>query len=114
MKVHYLEIVTHDVDGQCAALEAASGKPFSEPVASLGNARIAPLAPNGRVGVRAPMSEEEQPTIRPYVLTSDIEAALKAAVSAGGEIAHPPLEIPGEGTFAIYFLDGNQHGLWQL
>lgn len=31
----------------------------------------------------------------------------------GAELAHPPLEIPGHGTFAIYFQGGVQHGLWQ-
>lgn len=114
MKVHYLEIVTNDVDGHCALLAAASGAVFSAPVDALGNARIAPLDGQGRIGIRTPMSPEEQPTIRPYILTNNIQAALEAVVSVGGEIAHPPLEIPGEGMFAIYFLDGNQHGLWQL
>jgi hypothetical protein len=28
-------------------------------------------------------------------------------------IAHPPLEIPGHGKFAIYFRGGIQHGLWE-
>ena len=60
------------------------------------------------------MSESEQPVVRPYWLVNDIGAALDAAVHAGGEVAHPPLEIPGHGTFAIYILGGNQHGLWQL
>ena len=35
-------------------------------------------------------------------------------LEAGGEVAHPPLEIPGHGTFAIYLQGGNDHGLWQL
>ena len=52
--------------------------------------------------------------VRPYWLVNDIGAALDAAVHAGGEVAHPPLKIPGHGTFAIYILGGNQHGLWQL
>ena len=43
----------------------------------------------------------------------DIAAALAAAVECGGEVAHPPMEIPGHGTFAIYFQGGAQHGLWQ-
>lgn len=42
------------------------------------------------------------------------DAALEAAVQAGGQIAHPPLEIPGHGTFAIYHQGGDDHGLWQL
>jgi hypothetical protein len=34
-------------------------------------------------------------------------------LNAGGELAHPPLEIPGHGTFAIYLQGGIDHGLWQ-
>ena len=30
------------------------------------------------------------------------------------EIAHPPMELPGYGTFAIYIQGGIQFGLWQL
>ena len=44
----------------------------------------------------------------------DIEAAAAAAVEAGGEIAHPPMELPGHGKFAIYIQGGIHHGLWQL
>jgi uncharacterized protein len=44
----------------------------------------------------------------------DIDAALAAAVQAGGAVAVPPMEIPGHGTFAIYVQGGNDHGLWQL
>lgn len=51
--------------------------------------------------------------MRPYWFVEDIEAAVAAAVAAGGEVAHPPLEIPGHGTFAIYIQGGVQHGLWQ-
>jgi predicted enzyme related to lactoylglutathione lyase len=52
--------------------------------------------------------------VRPYVLVEDIEGAVEAARAAGATIAHPPLELPGQGTFAIYVLGGIQHGLWQL
>ena len=38
---------------------------------------------------------------------------IAAAVRAGAEVIHPPLEIPAHGTFAIYTLGGNQHGLWE-
>jgi predicted enzyme related to lactoylglutathione lyase len=40
--------------------------------------------------------------VRPYWLVDNIEAAIAAAVKAGGEIAHPPMEIPSHGTFANY------------
>ena len=47
------------------------------------------------------------------MLVGDIESAVEAAAAAGAEIAHPPLKIPGQGTFAIYILGGIEHGLWQ-
>jgi predicted enzyme related to lactoylglutathione lyase len=114
MKVHYLEIVTEDVAAVCASYAAAAGLEFGEPEAMLGNARTADLGGGGIVGVRAPMHESEVPVVRPYWLVTDIEAAVAAAVAAGAEVAHPPLEIPGRGTFAIYIQGGNHHGLWQL
>ncbi len=113
MQIHYLEIVTKEVDAVCAAYAAANGVQFGEPDAGLGNARTAPLPDGGMVGVRAPMHEAEEPVVRPYWLVDDIEAGVAAAVKAGGEVAHPPLEIPGHGTFAIYIQGGINHGLWQ-
>jgi predicted enzyme related to lactoylglutathione lyase len=113
MLVRYLEIVTPDVDGTCASLERLHGVEFGAPDAGLGHARTAALKGGGMIGVRAPMHESEQPVVRPYVLVDDIEAAVDAARAAGAEIAHPPLEIPGHGTFAIYIRGGIQHGLWQ-
>ena len=114
MGIHYLEIVATDVDGVCAAYAAANNVEFGEPVAELGNARTANTEAGYVVGVRAVMHETEEPTVRPYWLVDDIEAAVAAAVEAGGEVAHPPLEIPGRGMFAIYILGGVHHGLWQL
>ena len=113
MQIQYLEIVTKDVDGVCAVYAAANGLQFGAPDAGLGNARTATLPGGGMVGVRAPLRESEEPVVRPYWLVDDLEAALAAAVAAGGEVAHPPLEIPGHGTFAIYFMGEVQHGLWE-
>ncbi len=114
MKIHYLEIVTKEVDAVCKAYAKASGADFGEPVAELGNARTAPLPEGGLIGVRAPMHETEEPVVRPYWLVDDIEAAVAAAVEAGGQVAHPPLEIPDHGKFAIFIQGGVHHGLWQL
>jgi len=114
MQIQYLEIVTKDVDAVCAAYSTAGKKPFGEPIAELGNARTMSLLGGGLVGVRAPMHEDEEPVVRPYGLVDDIEVALAAATEAGAEIAHPAMEIPGHGTFAIYILGGVHHGLWQL
>jgi uncharacterized protein len=114
MQIQYLEVVTREVDAVCAAYASANGVQFGEPDAGLGNARTAALAGGGRVGVRAPLRETEEPVVRPYWLVKDIEAAVAAAIQAGGKLAHPPMEIPGHGTFAIYLQGGNDHGLWQL
>lgn len=113
MQVFYLEIVTKDVDSVCAAYEKFGGVQFSKPDAGLGNARTAPMPGGGLVGVRAPLRDNEEPVVRPYWLVDDIKTALDRAVQAGGEVAHPPFEIPGHGTFAIYIQGGNDHGLWQ-
>ena len=113
MQIHYLEIVTKEVDAVCAAYAAVSLAQFGKPDAGLGNARTAALPGGGLVGVRAPLHETEQPVVRPYWLVDDIEAAVAAAVEAGGELAHPPMEIPGHGTFAIYIQGDIHHGLWQ-
>jgi uncharacterized protein len=113
MQIRYLEIVTKDVDAVCATYAAANGVQFGKPDAGLGNARTTGLPGGGLLGVRAPLHETEEPVVRPYWLVDDIEASVAAAVEAGGEVAHPPMEIPGHGTFAIYIQGGTHHGLWQ-
>lgn len=113
MQIYYLEIVTREVDAVCAAYAAANDVEFGEPDPGLGSARTAALHGGGMVGVRAPMHPAEEVVVRPYWLVNDIEAAVAAAAGAGGEVAHPPMEIPGHGTFAIYIRGGIQHGLWQ-
>lgn len=114
MLVQYLEIVTPDVDATCEALAELHGASFGKPVPELGKARTATLAGGGKIGVRAPLRADEKPVVRPYLLVEDIEAAVESARSAGAQIAHPPLKIPGQGTFAIYLQGGIEHGLWQL
>jgi hypothetical protein len=114
MQTQYIEIVTPDVDAVCATYSQLHGVTFSEPEAGLGNARTAALANGGVIGVRAPMHETEEPVVRPYLLVDDVEAAAKSAAEAGCEIAHPPMEIPGHGKFAIFIQGAIHHGLWQL
>jgi uncharacterized protein len=113
MNVKYLEIVTIDVGATCEALEAAHGASFSEPCPALGGARTAELEGGGRLGVRAPMHEAEAPVVRPYLGVPDAGAAVAAAEAKGAEVLHPALELPGEGTFAIYLGGGAQLGVWE-
>lgn len=87
MQIHYLEIVTREVDAVCAAYAAANEVQFGAPEMALGNARTAAMPGGGMVGVRAPLRETEEPVVRPDWLVVDIEAAVAAAVEAGGELA---------------------------
>ena len=113
MKVQYLEIVSPDVDEICKTYEAVHGVKFGDPVASLGNARTAKLEDGGVVGVRGPLRSNEDPVVRPYFLVEDIKQAVANAEKAGAKIALPPMELPGQGTCAIFILGGAEHGLWQ-
>ncbi|MEL6360779.1 MAG: hydroxylase [Pseudomonadota bacterium] len=113
-QVQYLEIVTPNVNETCAALTKLQGVSFKGPEPMLGNAHVAVLSGGGQIGVRAPMRDDEDPVVRPYLLVDDIQAACAAAEEAGAEFAMPATEIPGHGTFAIYFLGGIQYGLWQI
>lgn len=114
MTIHYLEIVASDVDSVCRAYASSLNLTFSGPDPSLGNARTADLPDGSIVGVRAPMSPAEEPVVRPYWLVDNIEHAVEAAEAAGAMIAHPPMEIPGKGKFAICIQGDTQHGLWEL
>jgi uncharacterized protein len=114
MKVHYLEIVASDVDAVCDAYEAAHHIKFGSVDPLLGGARTAPLPDGGSIGVRGPLRDTEKPVVRPYWLVDDIAAALEAASKQGALVAHPPLEIPRKGTFAICIQGDVDHGLWQL
>jgi hypothetical protein len=114
MKIQYLEIVTPDAEVQSKLYEKLHGTTFSGPVAELGNAFVAEQADGSRIGFRPPMHETEEPVVRPYFLTEDIEGDVKQLEKNGAEIIHQPLEIPGIGTFAIYILGGVQQALWQV
>ncbi len=113
MQIHYLEIVSYDVDAICESYAKQHDVTFSDPEPRLGNARTAQLQDGGMIGVRAPMHEAEETVVRPYLLVDDIDQALATAVTHGGQIAHPSMELPGLGYFAIYLQGGIHHGLWQ-
>lgn len=113
MNVHYLEIVTKDVDAVCALHSQVLGLTFSDVDQNLGGARTVRLENGGVLGVRAPMHDGERPVVRPYMLVDDIAAAIATARESGAEIAVPPMVIPGQGSCAIYFLGGIEFGLWQ-
>ena len=111
--LHYLEIVSEDVDVQCAALERVHGLSFGPEVPDLGQARVAKAPDGSFVGIRKPLAEHEQPIVRTYLTVDDIEKAVKEAEKAGAIIAYPPTKQGDTGTWAIFILGGIQHGLWE-
>ena len=114
MKVHYLEIVTPEVDALCDQYSTLHGIAFSEPDANLGGARTATLSGGGLLGIRGPVRDTETPVVRPYALVDDINASVDSAAKAGADVALPPMEIPGHGTCAIVIHGGIECGLWQV
>ena len=114
MKVHYLEIVSFDVDAVCKAYELAHSVHFNEPDELLGGAKTCTLPDGSIVGVRGPLRDDEEPIVRPYWLVDNIDHAVAMLEAEGVQIALPPMELPGKGKFAIYILGSNHHGLWQL
>ncbi len=114
MQIQYLEIVTPDADAVCQTYAKMFGVTFGDADPSLGGARTAELAGGGVVAVRKPLRDTETPVVRPYVLVDDIKAAVDAAAESGAEIAMPPTEIPGHGTFAIFIQGGIESGLWKI
>lgn len=114
MKIHYLEIVTPEVDALCAQYAATQGVTFGEPDAALGGARTAALDGGGMLGIRGPLRDDEGPVVRPYMLVEDIATAVQAAADAGAAVALPSMELPGHGTCAIVIHGGIECGFWQL
>ena len=110
--VHYLEIVTNERDASCQLLQSLLGLEFSEPVASLGNARTATRGDETQVGVRAPMHDQEKSVTRPYYLVPNLDAALETVKEGGGMLAWTDT-MPGGDRAAIYFQGGVEYGLWQ-
>ena len=114
MKLHYLEIISLEVDAICTTYEAAHNVQFGEADELLGGARTCNLTDGSIVGIRGPLRDTEDPIIRPYWLVKNIEKAVSAVEAQGAAIAVPPLEIPGRGIFAIYIKGAVDHGFWQL
>ena len=113
MAVHYLEIVSNDVDTLTALYQRMHGLSFGPPDADLGQARVATRADGTLVGIRKPLAAHEQPIMRTYLAVEDIQEAVKKAENSGAAIAYPPTRQGQRGTFAILIQGDVQHGLWQ-
>lgn len=113
MAVHYLEIVSNDVDTLTRLYERIHGLSFGAPDPDLGQARVATRADGTLVGIRKPLAAHEQPIMRCHLAVEDIQHAVKKAEENGAIVAYPPTQQGQRGTFAIVIQGDVQHGLWQ-
>lgn len=113
MAVHYLEIVSNDVESVTALYQRTHGLSFGPPEADLGQARVAIQEDGTLVGIRKPLAAHEQPIMRTYLAVKDIQQAVKRAERSGATIAYPPTRQGTQGTFAIVIQGDVEHGLWQ-
>ena len=113
MAVHYLEIVSNDVDALAGLYQRLHGLSFGPPDPDLGQARVATQADGVLVGIRKPLAAHEQPIMRTYLAVEDIQQAVTKAEGAGATIAYPPTRQGNHGTFAIVIQGDVEHGLWQ-
>jgi predicted enzyme related to lactoylglutathione lyase len=113
MVIHYLEVVTEEVDASCELFAQLHGLSFGPPDPDLGQARVAERPDGGLVGIRSPLAEHEAPIVRTYLAVDDIEQAVEVAERRGATIAYPPTRQGKRGTFAIFIEGDVQHGLWQ-
>ncbi|HEU5328175.1 MAG TPA: hypothetical protein VFU78_08780 [Thermomicrobiales bacterium] len=113
MAVHYVEIVSNDVDSLTGLYQRLHGLTFGPPDPDLGQARVATQADGTLVGIRQPLAAHEQPIMRTYLAVEDIHHAVQQAEDAGAIIAYPPTRQGQRGAFAIVIHGGAEHGLWQ-
>ncbi len=113
-EIHYLEIVTPDAQSARDLYSQAYGWRFEDMAPELGNAFVASLPGGSLCSVRAPMHDQEKPTVRTYIRVADIESSIETAAELGATVALGPTEIAGRGMIAIYQCGGIEQGIWQV
>jgi uncharacterized protein len=113
-EIHYVEIVTPDIETTRDHYARAHGWEFEEMVPELGNAFVAQLPSGVLCGIRAPMHEQELPTLRTYIRVADLSASVATAQAQGATVLLPDMEIRGRGRIAIFLIGGIEQGIWQV
>ena len=100
MAVHYLEIVSDDVDTLIGLYQRMHGLSFGPPDPDLGQARVATHADGALVGIRQPLAAHEQPIVRAHLAVDDIHHAAQQAEDAGsaGGGGDAGLDVAGVGV----------------
>ncbi|RPJ03264.1 MAG: hydroxylase [Spirochaetaceae bacterium] len=112
--IHYLEIVTTDVEAACQHYTKAYGWQFKPAGPELGNSFTAEIPGGSLCGIRGPLNSEETPIVRAYLRVADIQKATQEAERLGATLLLDTMDIPGWGKISIYEFGGIQQGLWQV
>jgi predicted enzyme related to lactoylglutathione lyase len=68
-------------------------------------------ASGGGIGIRGKTAPDQ---LRIYITVDRLEDAVAAAQRAGGSLAVPPADVPGQGRYAaVTDTEGNEVGLWE-
>ena len=113
MAVHYLEIVSNDVDSLTGFYQRVHGLSFGPPDPDLGQAHVATQWDGALVGIRKPLAAHERPIMRTYLAVEDIQQVVTSAEKSGATVAYPPTRQGTQGIFAIVIQGDVEHGLWQ-
>lgn len=113
MAIHYLEIVTENIETVVDLYEGLFKISFGPQEPEMGHARIARKADGTLIGIRKPLAAHEGPIVRTYTSVADIHKTVTEAEQLGAIVAYPPTEQGSWGTFSIMIHGGVQHGLWQ-
>jgi predicted enzyme related to lactoylglutathione lyase len=112
--IHYLEIVTPDVEVARHLYSTAFGWRFEPAVPELGNAVVATLPGGSLCGIRAPLHVEEEPVVRTYIRVANLEHATREVERLGARILLESMDLAGWGKISIVECGGVQQGLWQV
>ncbi len=112
--IHYLEIVTPDVEAACRHYSTAYGWRFEPAGPELGHSHVSQLPGGSLCGIRAPMHVEEMPIVRTYLRVADIDVATREAERLGAQVLLESMDLGRWGKISIYAFGGIQQGLWQL
>ncbi|MDA1195633.1 MAG: VOC family protein [Planctomycetota bacterium] len=96
------DLKSSDPDASKAFYAALFGWDIQDvPMGGAGMYRMITAAGEGQGGIEALEDEEAGSHWLAYVAVPDVDAAAKAASSAGGSVVMPPSDIPNVGRFAV-------------
>jgi len=112
--MHYLEIVTPDVEAARHLYSTAFGWSCEPAVPELGNAGVAILPGGSLCGIQPPLHIQEAPVVRTYIRVGNLELSTREVERLGASVLLEAMDLAGWGKISIVECGGIQQGLWQV